>query len=50
MHGYNIKDLDFDDLYDRDIETDKKCPKCGKSLFIASDCQIFCSYCDYREK
>ncbi len=38
------------DLYDQNLLTDRKCPKCGKLIISCPDCTEVCSNdeCDYE--
>ncbi len=41
-----------DDLFDQDVLTDRKCPKCDAFLISHPDCTTTCSFnrCDYVER
>ncbi len=40
------------ELYDQDILTKRKCPKCGERIVIQPNCVEYCSNddCDYKER
>ena len=43
--GYPTVEADM--LYDKDIITKRKCPRCGEFIISHPDCTESCSVCDY---
>lgn len=52
MNDYDENWYKAGDLYDQDILTERKCPKCGERIISHPDCTERCSNddCDYEKR
>lgn len=52
MNDYDKDWYKAAELYDQDILTKRKCPKCGERIVIQPNCTEYCSNdnCDYKDR